>query len=68
MQLCKIHYDQASRSAYYSRARQDTYRVSESSEAGLLEYSSMAQLHPPYVVEAQAVGVKERSNDQKRYR
>ena len=58
-----------SRSAFYSRSRADTYpsyRSSESSEAGLLDYFSMAQLHPPYVVEASAVCVKQRLNDPKR--
>ena len=46
--------------------RSAKYRVSDSSEADLLDYSDMAQLHPPYVVEAHAVGVKERFSDPKR--
>lgn len=57
-----------SRSALYSRYRSATYRAaSESSEADLLEYSNMSQLHPPYVLEASAVAVKPRANDPKRY-
>ena len=50
------------------------YSASESSESGLLSpsqdygvYSTgMAQLHPPYVMEARAVAVKERAADPKR--
>ena len=53
------------------------HRASESSESGLLDYTYentredytgiMARLHPPYVVEAEAIGVRERVEDPKRY-
>ncbi len=57
-----------------SRARARAYTVSESSE-GLLHngvsrlklYGDMAQLHPPYVVEASSSAVKESVNNPKRY-
>ena len=56
-----------SRIGLYSKSRSSTYRVSESSSAAdLLEYTDMAQLHPPHVVEANAVAVKERLSDPKR--
>lgn len=48
-------------------SRSAAYRASESSETGLLDDDTMAQLHPPYVVQASAVSVKERFNDPKRY-
>ena len=38
----------------------------QGSSADLLDNDDMAQLHPPYVLEAEAVAVKERSNDPKR--
>ena len=56
-----------SRIGLYRKPRSSTLGVSESSSAAdLLEYADMAQLHPPYVVEANAVGVKERLTDHKR--
>jgi hypothetical protein len=52
------------RAVYSNRSRQYTH--SESSLVGLLDEGGMAQLHPPHVVEGQAVGVKEKPVDKKR--